>query len=187
MYPVIKRFNDIIASLLIIIIMIPLFILIGLIIFLLDFHNPIFSHKRVGKNATLFSFYKFRSMPINTPNVESNELEEIKITFFGKLIRRLNLDELPQFFSILIGDMSLIGPRPPIPSQTNLINIRKENGSIKLLPGLTGWAQVNSYDNMPDYEKAALDGYYYKHVSFLLDLKIILLTLFYLTKPPPSY
>jgi len=126
-------------------------------------------------------------MPVETPNVESHEKDKLTITPFGKIIRRTNLDELPQLFSILKGDMSLIGPRPPIPSQEKLIEMRKENGAIHLKPGLTGWAQVNSYDNMPDDVKAAYDGYYYENISFLLDVKIVLKTLLYLTKKPPSY
>ena len=83
--------------------------------------------------------------------------------------------------------MSLIGPRPPIPSQKKLLEMRKENGALHLKPGLTGWAQVNSYDNMPDDVKAAYDGYYYENISFFLDVKIVLKTLLYLTKKPPSY
>jgi O-antigen biosynthesis protein WbqP len=126
-------------------------------------------------------------MPVETPNVESHEKDKLTITPFGKIIRRTNLDELPQLFSILKGDMSLIGPRPPIPSQDKLIEMRNENGAIHLKPGLTGWAQVNSYDNMPDDVKAAYDGYYYDNISFFLDVKIVLKTLLYLTKKPPSY
>ena len=84
--------------------------------------------------------------------------DEIEITFFGKFLRRFNLDELPQFFNVLIGDMSVMGPRPSLISQINLIELRKKNGSINIRPGITGWAQVNSYDNMPETEKAHYDG-----------------------------
>lgn len=159
----------------------------GVIIFFQDFHNPIYSHYRVGKDGKQFKFYKFRSMPVETPNVESHEKDKLTITPFGKIIRRTNLDELPQLFSILRGDMSLIGPRPPIPSQKKLLDMRKKNGAIHLKPGLTGWAQVNSYDNMPDDIKAAYDGYYNENISFFLDVKIVLKTLLYLAKKPPSY
>lgn len=187
MYPIIKRFIDFTASLGVLILVSPIMLLTAVIIYLQDFHNPIFSHYRVGKEGEEFKFHKFRSMPVNTLNVESKEKEKLTITPFGKIIRRTNLDELPQLFSILIGDMSLIGPRPPIPSQKNLIEKRKANGAIHLKPGLTGWAQVNSFDNMPDEVKAAYDGFYYENMSFILDVKIVLKTLLYLTKKPPSY
>jgi len=111
----------------------------------------------------------------------------IKITPFGKLIRRTNLDELPQFWNVLRGDMSFIGPRPPIPSQVNLIDLRKSNGSLMIKPGLTGWAQVNSYDNMPEEHKARFDGEYAKRISLKMDLLILLKTVVYFTKKPPTY
>ena len=187
MYPFVKRIIDIVVSLSVIIIFLPLFLVTALIIYLHDLHNPIFYHKRVGKNASIFYCYKFRSLPVNTPNVESNALDKIKFTPLGKFIRRSNLDELPQLYNILKGEMSLIGPRPPIPSQTNLIRLRSENGVIRLIPGLTGWAQVNSYSNMPDYEKVSLDEYYLNHISLALDINIVIRTLTYLTKKPPVY
>lgn len=187
MYSIIKRIIDFTASLGVLILLSPIMLITALIIYAQDFHNPIFSHNRVGKDGKAFKFFKFRSMPVNTPNVESHEKEKISITPFGKIIRRTNIDELPQLISILKGDMSLIGPRPPIPSQTDLVEMRRKNGAIQLKPGLTGWAQVNSYDNMPDDVKAAFDGYYRENISLLLDIKIVLKTLLYLTKKPPSY
>lgn len=187
MYSFFKRLIDIVASLMVLLLLSPVLLLITLIVFLQDFHNPIFTHKRTGKYGNTFKFRKFRSMPVNTPNVESHEKDKLKVTPFGKFLRRSNLDELPQLINILFGDMSLIGPRPPIPSQVNLIKLRKENGSLDIRPGLTGWAQVNSYDYMPETEKAQLDGYYAKNISFILDVKIVLMTLSYLTKKPPTY
>lgn len=187
MYPILKRAADLLLSLVVLILVSPLMVIVAVIIYVQDFHNPIFSHYRIGKDGKEFKFYKFRSMPVETPNVESHEKDKLTITPFGKFIRRTNLDELPQLFSILKGDMSLIGPRPPIPSQKKLIELRSQNGSLRLKPGLTGWAQVNSYDDMPDVEKANYDGYYYKHMSFALDAKIIIKTFIYLTKKPPSY
>jgi O-antigen biosynthesis protein WbqP len=186
-YSFFKRLIDFTASLGVLILLSPILLLTALIIFLQDFHNPIFSHQRVGKDGKLFTFYKFRSMPVNTPNVESREKDKIKVTPFGKVLRRTNLDEIPQLLSILKGDMSLVGPRPPIPSQVNLVKLRTENGAILHKPGLTGWAQVNSYDNMPDEVKAEFDGYYAANISFILDVKIVLKTLLYLTKKPPAY
>lgn len=187
MYKYIKRIIDITASLSVVILLLPVILGMALIIYLHDLHNPIYSCKRVGKDAVPFSFHKFRSMHVDTPNVESHETDKIKITTFGKFIRRTNLDELPQLLNILKGEMSLIGPRPSLPSQTNLIRLRLESGAIQLKPGLTGWAQVNSYDNMADYEKASLDEYYLKNISFTLDIKIVIITLIYLTKKPPVY
>jgi len=97
------------------------------------------------------------------------------------------MDELPQLFNILKGDMSLIGPRPSLPDQTELIEIRSRNGSYDCRPGLTGLAQVNSYDYMPVAEKAAFDGRYAARITFINDVKIVLKTLLYLTKKPPTY
>ena len=165
----------------------PLFLLLAAIIFVQDLGNPIFKQKRVGLNGNMFMFYKFRSMPQNNPNVESHQRHLIKVTPFGKLIRRTNLDELPQFWNVLRGDMSFVGPRPPIPSQVSLINLRRSNGSLMLKPGLTGWAQVNSYDNMPEEHKAKFDGEYARRISLKMDLLILLKTVVYFTKKPPTY
>ncbi len=187
MYSLIKRAIDILASLLVLIVLSPILILVAVIIYLQDFGNPIFKQQRMGKNGEPFNFYKFRSMPLNTPNVESKDRDKLTITPFGKILRRSNLDEIPQLFNILNGDMSLIGPRPSILSQTELTEMRKANGSIRLRPGLTGWAQVNAYDFMPNEVKAEFDGYYAKNISFGLDVKIVLKTLGYLTKKPPTY
>lgn len=165
----------------------PLLIIISIIVFLQDFGPIIFIQKRVGKDGHEFSFFKFRSMPVNAPIVESKDLNKITITPFGKIIRRTNLDEIPQLFNIIKGDMSLIGPRPPIPVQKTLIELRRSNGSLSLRPGLTGWAQVNSYDFMPEEEKAKFDGEYFQRFSFWFDCKILLKTFIYLTKKPPTY
>lgn len=186
-YQILKRGIDIFFASMVLIILLPVLILISLIVFIQDFHSPFFVHERVGKNGKHFPFYKFRSMPENTPNVESKEKEKLTITPFGKILRRTNLDELPQLLAIIKGDMSLIGPRPSIPSQIKLNELRKQNGSLFIKPGLTGWAQVNSYDDMPDEVKAEYDAYYAKNMSFSLDVKIVLKTLLYLTKKPPAY
>jgi O-antigen biosynthesis protein WbqP len=126
-------------------------------------------------------------MPVNTANVSSEQVHLIKITLFGKFIRRTNIDELPQLINILKGDMSLIGPRPSLPNQTALIEIRSQNGTYDCRPGLTGLAQVNSYDYMPVEEKASWDGVYAGDITFMNDVKIVLKTLVYLTKKPPVY
>ena len=127
-----------------------------------------------------FMFYKFRSMPTFTPDVASTKKNQIQITPFGKFLRRTNIDELPQFINVLKGEMSVIGPRPSIPAQEKLIKMRKNNGSINIKPGLTGWAQVNSYDDMPELEKAKYDSKKKKKMSIKLDLIIIFKTIIYL-------
>lgn len=126
-------------------------------------------------------------MPLNTANVPSSEVSKIKVTPFGKFIRRSNLDELPQLFNILKGDMSIIGARPGLPTQVALVAMRREENVYSARPGLTGLAQVNSYDNMPESEKAAWDGKYVSDITFVKDFRIILKTFVYLTKKPPTY
>ncbi|CAM1373360.1 Capsular polysaccharide synthesis protein [Tenacibaculum litopenaei] len=187
MFLIFKRVFDIVLAVCLIIGLIPVYLVIGLIIYLQDFGTPIFKQIRVGKEGREFMFYKFRSMPLKTPNVESHEKDKLQITPFGKFIRRTNLDELPQFFNVLKGDMSFIGPRPPIPSQVNLIKLRRSNKALTLKPGLTGWAQVNSYDHMPEEEKAKFDGEYAEKVSLSMDLLILGKTVVYFTKKPPTY
>ena len=187
MFLLFKREFDIILAICLIIALLPIYIIIALIIFIQDFGTPIFKQMRVGKGGEEFMFYKFRSMPLKTPNVESHQKDKLKITPFGKFIRRTNLDELPQFFNVLKGDMSFIGPRPPIPSQENLIAMRRKNKSLFLKPGLTGWAQVNSYDNMPEDMKAKFDGEYVDRISLKMDLLILCKTVIYFTKKPPTY
>jgi O-antigen biosynthesis protein WbqP len=186
-YSIIKRFGDVIAVFILLIIISPLLLVIALFIKFHDGGPVIFRQKRIGKDGIEFQFMKFRSMPVNTPNVVSTQTSVLKVTPIGKFIRRTNLDEIPQFINVLKGDMSIIGPRPSLPSQTSLLELRKQNGSIKLRPGLTGWAQVNAYDYMPEEEKARLDGEYYQKFGLWMDLRIIVGTIKYFTKKPPVY
>jgi O-antigen biosynthesis protein WbqP len=182
-----KRFIDTFCSVVILITLSPVLLLVAIAIFLQDRGPVFFVHKRIGVNGIPFNFFKFRSMPVNTPVVESKDIQQIKVTPFGKFIRRTSIDELPQLFNILSGDMSLVGPRPSLPSQHRLMELRRKNGSLALKPGLTGWAQVNSYDFMPEEIKAEFDGIYAKRISLLQDAKIVLRTLTYLTRKPPIY
>jgi O-antigen biosynthesis protein WbqP len=182
-----KRFFDVIVSALVILIFFPFWLMIGLLIKLNDGGPVMFKQKRIGKDGNEFHFMKFRSMPVNTPNVVSTQTAVLKVTPIGEIIRRTNLDEIPQLINVLKGDMSIIGPRPSLPSQASLIAMRKQNGAIKLRPGLTGWAQVNSYDYMPEEEKARLDGEYFQKVGLVMDLKIVFGTIKYFTKKPPVY
>lgn len=148
----------------------------------------LFKQARVGRDGKFFTIYKLRTMPTVTGDVPSGELEEPPpITRTGRVLRRTNIDELPQLFNILRGDMSIVGPRPPLPVQEDVIAMRRLNGSLRLRPGLTGLAQVRSYDDMPPETKAALDGLYAEHITLWVDLKIILQTMSYLLSPPPTY
>lgn len=188
MYKYLKRVMDLIAVLLFVLITLPFLILIPLMVFLQDFGNPIFKQKRVGKDGVIFEFYKFRSMTLDTPDVESIDKSKLKITPLGHFIRKTNLDEAPQIYNILKGDMSWIGPRPPIPSQKKLVKLRVENGSIHLKPGVTGWAQVNAYDNMATEVKAKYDGEYFNRISLKMDIIIFFRTfIYFFVKKTPTY
>lgn len=134
---------------------------------------------RVGKGNTIFKMPKFRTMKINTPAVATHLMEKPDqyLTSIGKFLRKSSLDELPQLFSILKGDMSFVGPRPALYNQDDLIELRTKKGIHKIITGLTGWAQINGRDDLPIPIKVDFDEYYLKHRSFLFDLKIIFLTI----------
>lgn len=130
---------------------------------------------RVGRNNTIFRMPKFRTMYIDTPAMATHLLTEPEqyLTSIGGILRRTSLDELPQLFSILKGDMSFVGPRPALFNQDDLVQLRTEKGVHRLTPGLTGWAQINGRDELPIPVKVEFDYYYFLHQSFWLDLKII--------------
>lgn len=134
--------------------------------------------ERVGKDNKIFRMPKFRTMLIDTPNVASHLLKnpDDYLSPIGGFLRRMSFDELPQLFSILKGDMTFVGPRPALFNQYDLISLRKERGVDKLLPGITGWAQVNGRDNLLVPDKVALDVEYLNHKSIWFDLKILWLT-----------
>lgn len=133
---------------------------------------------RVGRRNTLFRMPKFRSMRIDTPAVATHLLPEPDrfLTPIGALLRKTSIDELPQIWSILCGDMSVVGPRPALFNQDDLVVLRTDRGVLELRPGLTGWAQINGRDEIPIPEKVALDEYYLHNASLWLDLRIIALT-----------
>lgn len=187
MYPIVKRFFDVLLAVFLLVFLSPVLLLVAIIIKLQDGGPAIFRQKRIGRDGKEFLFFKFRSTPVSTPNVESHEIKKLQITPFGKFIRRTNLDELPQFYNVLKGDMSFIGPRPPIPTQIDLIEMRRRNGALSIQPGLTGWAQVNAYDGMSSEQKASFDGEYAQRLSLAIDLQILLKTIVYFTKKPPTY
>ena len=182
-----KRLFDISLAFIALIFFSPLIIIISLLIYLFDGKSIFFLQKRVGKDGSHFTFIKFRSLPLSTSEVPSDQLEKINISNIGKFIRRTNIDELPQLINILKGDMSIVGPRPALISQKKLFLLRESNGSLSCRPGLTGLAQINSFDNMSIYMKASYDEIYAKKVSLKLDILIILKTFIYLFSPPPKY
>lgn len=169
-----KRILDFFLSLVGIIVLSPLLIILILAI-KIDSKGPvIFTQKRVGKNKELFNIYKFRTMKVNTPKeVPTHLLEntDFFITKVGKFLRKMSLDELPQLFNILKGDMAVIGPRPALWNQDDLIEERDKYGANNIRPGLTGWAQINGRDELTYTEKAQLDGYYVDRENFFMDIK----------------
>ncbi len=180
MYKHIKRFIDFIFALVGIVVLSPLFLLL-IIAIKLDSRGPIlFVQKRVGKNKKYFNILKFRTMSINTPKDTPTHLlenPEKYITRVGRLIRKTSLDELPQIWNILIGDMSIIGPRPALWNQYDLIEERDRYRANDILPGLTGWAQINGRDELLILDKARLDGEYVKKMSFIFDCKCFIGTI----------
>ena len=133
---------------------------------------------RVGKNNKIFEMPKFRSMLVDTPNVATHLLNnpEEHLSPIGDFLRRSSLDELPQLFSVLKGDMSFVGPRPALFNQDDLIDLRTKKGVDKLLPGITGWAQINGRDALSIPDKVELDVEYLNRQSFLFEMKILWMT-----------
>jgi O-antigen biosynthesis protein WbqP len=133
---------------------------------------------RVGRHNRIFRMPKFRSMRIGTPAVATHLLQDpdVWLTPIGAFLRKTSFDELPQLWSILVGDMSIVGPRPALFNQNDLVALRTERGVHELLPGLTGWAQVNGRDELPIPQKVELDVEYLRRRSFLFDLRIVWLT-----------
>lgn len=179
-----KRIFDFICSLLSIIILIPIFLMLMIIIKLTSEGPILFKQRRIGKDNKEFKILKFRTMRIDTPNVATHLLEnpEQYITSIGKFMRKTSLDELPQLFNILKGEMSFVGPRPALYNQYDLIEMRTKAGVSELIPGLTGWAQINGRDEIPLEEKVRLDKEYLEIRGFWLDIKIIFLTFFKVLK-----
>ena len=170
----IKRVIDIILSLVGLILLSPVFIILCLWI-KLDSKGPIlFKQKRFGKNKTFFYIYKFRTMRTDTPSDMPTHMlsdPDQYITRAGKFLRKTSLDELPQIINILKGEMAIIGPRPALWNQDDLIAERDRYHANDIKPGLTGWAQINGRDELEIEVKAKLDGDYVKHMSFLFDMK----------------
>ena len=185
MFLLFKWLLDRLLSLIGLILLLPLYLLIAILI-KIDSKGPIlFKQKRIGKNKKHFNILKFRTMRIDTPKDTPTHLlknPEEWITKMGKFLRKTSLDELPQIINILKGDMSIIGPRPALWNQYDLIEERDKYNANKLYPGLTGYAQIHGRDELPIVEKAKLDGYYVKNIGLWLDIKIFFGTIFSIFK-----
>ena len=182
-----KRVGDLLVSSIASLVAAPIALLICGAIKMEDGGPVLFVQERIGRNGEKFMLYKFRSMPTDVASVPSSHAGDLKVTKVGRVIRRTNLDEVPQLANVLMGTMTLVGPRPAIPAQRDLLEARKRSGVLELKPGLTGLAQVNSYDGMPEHEKAQWDAKYLSVIGLLSDLRIMLSTVTYVFREPPKY
>jgi O-antigen biosynthesis protein WbqP len=173
-----KRSVDITLALFLCIAFLPLIALVALLVRATSHGPALYWSDRVGRHNRIFKMPKFRSMRVGTPAVATHLLANANahLTPIGSFLRKSSLDELPQLWSILTGRMSFVGPRPALFNQQDLIALRTERGVHELVPGLTGWAQVNGRDELPIPAKVALDAAYVQAQSFWFDLKIMWLT-----------
>jgi len=167
-----------IFALFLLIILFPIFLLVGLLIFIQDGFPVFFKQKRVGVNYSFFHIYKFRTMKKDTPNVATHLLTnpEQYLLKIGALLRKLSLDELPNLINIIKGEMVFVGPRPALYNQDDLMSLRVAAGVDKLIPGITGWAQVNGRDELSLDQKVALEKEYLAKKSLLIDFQILIKT-----------
>ena len=172
-----RSFDFLLAFFALILLLIPIFI-VSLIVRFTSTGDVLYWSDRVGRENKLFKMPKFRTMRVDTPAVATHLLPDPKkfLTPVGSFLRKSSLDELPQLWSILKGDMSFVGPRPALFNQDDLIALRTKFGVDKLVPGLTGWAQINGRDELPIPAKVKLDIDYMNNQSFWFDVKIIVLT-----------
>ncbi|APW36987.1 UDP-phosphate galactose phosphotransferase [Rhodoferax koreense] len=173
-----KRLMDFLLAFLALLVLVLPMLLLALLVRLTSPGPVLYWSNRIGRHNRIFRMPKFRSMRIDTPEVATHLLAkpESYLTPIGSFLRRSSLDELPQLWSILKGDMSFVGPRPALFNQQDLIALRNQYGIQTLTPGLTGWAQINGRDDLSIPAKVALDSYYLKHHSLWMDLKILFLT-----------
>lgn len=176
-----KRLLDASISFVALVLLSPVLLVLALCIKISSPGPVLFCQKRVGKGKTYFQIYKFRSMRTDTPkDMPTHLLENPQafITPIGRFLRKTSLDELPQLLNILRGEMSIVGPRPALWNQDDLIAQRDLYGANDCVPGLTGYAQIHGRDELPIEQKAKLDGYYAQHLSFALDVKIFFKTIY---------
>ena len=174
-----KRFFDLILGLFASVVLLPPVLLVAIAVLLTSKGPALYWSDRVGRNNVIFKMPKFRSMRVGTPAVATHLLADAAshLTPIGSFLRKSSLDELPQLLSILAGDMSFVGPRPALFNQQDLIALRTEHGVHTLVPGLTGWAQVNGRDELPIHDKVKLDVAYLQRQSLWFDIRILWLTL----------
>lgn len=173
-----KRIFDLLLAILVIIISSIPMLIISTLVKITSQGPCLYWSDRVGRDNKIFKMPKFRSMRVGTPPLATHLLTDPKayLTPIGSFLRKSSLDELPQLWSILVGDMSFVGPRPALFNQDDLIQLRTEKGVHSLLPGLTGWAQVNGRDELPIPEKVNLDMAYLEKQNFFFDMKILWMT-----------
>ncbi len=175
-----KRLFDLLLSFLLLLILSIPILIISLLVKITSIGPVFYVSDRIGVQNKIFKMPKFRTMKVDTPPVATHLLKNPDhfLTPIGKFLRKTSLDELPQLFNILKGDMSFVGPRPALYNQDDLIELRTKKGIHKLVPGLTGWAQINGRDELPIPIKVEFDEYYLRNRSFLLDLNILFFTIF---------
>lgn len=176
--PLYKRPFDLVCAVLLILIFSPLLIATALAVKVTSNGSILHWSKRVGRHNRIFRMPKFRSMRMDTPQLPTHLMTDPckYVTPIGRFLRLTSLDELPQLFSVMAGDLSLVGPRPALFNQTDLVALRTEYGLHELIPGITGWAQVNGRDELPIPSKVAFDYEYLQKLSFFFDIKILLMT-----------
>ncbi len=176
-----KRLIDVIVSTIAIILFFPVILLCSLLIKLTSKGPVLYWSQRVGQDNKIFLMPKFRSMHTNAPQVATHLLQnsQVHITKVGSFLRTTSLDELPQLWSVLVGNMSLVGPRPALFNQHDLTELRTKHNIHVLRPGITGWAQINGRDEIPMDKKIELDLFYHKNASVFFDMKILFLTVAY--------
>lgn len=177
----VKSFLDLCFALVALILALPFIAIIALTIKLEDGGPVTFKQKRFGQNKQPFVVYKFRTMKVSAPSeMPTNSLlnADDHITRFGRIMRKLSLDEIPQLINVIRGEMSLVGPRPVILKETDLIALRQKYNANSCKPGITGWAQVNGRDEVRIVEKARMDGEYVRNLSAWMDMKCLFLTIY---------
>lgn len=180
-YRILKRIIDLLASLIALVFLIPFFIIIAIIIPLTSKGPSFYFQERLGQNGKIYRMFKFRTMYLHAPDIRNqdgttyNGKDDARVTKIGKFLRETSINELPQLINILLGDMSIVGPRPELPESLAFLSLEYPD-KLKVLPGLTGWAVVNGRNNVPLARRRELDVWYAQHVSFSLDIKIMLRT-----------
>ena len=179
-----KRLFDAVFSVVLLLVLLIPMVLIAVMVKATSKGDILYWSDRVGKDNVIFKMPKFRSMMVDTPAVATHLLgnPQSNLTPIGNFLRKYSLDEFPQLWSIVKGDMSFVGPRPALFNQDDLVKLRSDKGVDKVVPGLTGWAQINGRDELPIPEKVKMDAEYLQRQSFLFDLKILWITFLRIVK-----